>query len=742
MSDQDGLAPAYTGAGNTAKGRARLPSSRRRDKPQLSCNLCRRRKLKCNREQPCSSCERRCLGLSCTYQSSTELSFGVEKSQTSKHPGRSQDRIQQLEDLVIKLMHTTSTATSALQLQPAASVSHPYAASEDTQATAIEGEEIPDNVSSSDYGAIKLNNKEGTYVSSEHWAAILDGISELKEYFEKEEMEQHAHLISDTLSIDLPGPQLLFGCCRPPDMEEILASVPPKSTVDRLVSQYFNLFDMYPAILHSAQFLEEYKQFWEDPSATPCMWLGLLFSIMCIAVHFQKLGSDPGAAVGQSTSTGFDPDAMMKAFRQRTVQCLVMGKYTRGGPYVLETLMLYFTTEHFLRKDAEIGVWIVLSIIVQVAMHMGYHRDARHFKGISPFASEMRRRVWATIVQLDLGISAQMGLPRLIKKSQGDTEEPRNLRDSDFNKFTQVIPHSRPESELTPMLFLLARGRMLVAFGHVWDLASEIRTHTYAEVMEIDTKLEKAHESIPTSLEWRSIEDCITDTPQTIIQKISLKGIYWRAKIVLHRKYLGLAKTQPQYAYSREASLDAAFKLLDYQHMLDEETQPFCQLYQARWKVSSIINHDFLLAVSLLCSYLQQICNPSHPFKEGPETRKIIDYLSRSREIWIRSSSTSKEAQKAAQALSVVLQNRMADGSKATIERNASYEVSSLAVYSDPSAYNKGYVTEADLFTPFFDISSIENWDSPSGGATDSQHTHVTNVINSMGSNRWPWYPQ
>ena len=33
------------GPGKTPSGRARLPSSRPREKPQLSCNLCRRRKL-------------------------------------------------------------------------------------------------------------------------------------------------------------------------------------------------------------------------------------------------------------------------------------------------------------------------------------------------------------------------------------------------------------------------------------------------------------------------------------------------------------------------------------------------------------------------------------------------------------------------------------------------------------------------------------------------------------------------
>ncbi|KAI0478050.1 fungal-specific transcription factor domain-containing protein [Xylaria cf. heliscus] len=751
MSGQDALMSAYIGAGNTPRGRARLPSSRRRDKPQLSCNLCRRRKLKCNREQPCSSCEKRCLGLYCTYQANTELPSGTEKSQASKQPGRLQDRIQQLEDLVVDLMHKNSTDTYVREPRTAPDVSPRSVPSEDPQATSIDGEETPDDVPATDHGTMKLNGKEATYVSSGHWAAILDGISELKEYFEQEEMAQHVNPVPDTPPAYIAGPLLLLGCSRPPDMEEILASVPPKTTVDRLVSRYFNSFEMSPAILYSGQFLEEYQQFWEDPSAVPPTWLGLLFSIMCIAAQFQKYDSEPGTGVSIGAPAGLNLEVMITTFRQRIVQCLVLGRYTKGGPYVIETLMVYFTSEYFLCKDAEIGVWIVLGIAVQIAMHMGYHRDPKHFPGMSPFESEMRRRVWATIFQLDLGISAQMGMPRLIKGSQVDTEEPRNLRDSDFNKLSQEIPPSRPESELTPILYRIVKGRMLFAFGVVWDFAAEIKTHTYAEVMEIDTKLEKAHESIPTPLEWRSIAHCITDTPQMILQKIALKGIYWRARIVLHRKYLGLAKTQSQYAYSREASLDAAFKLLDYQHMLDEETQPFCQLYQDRWKVSSVVNHDFLLAASLLCSYLQQISDTTHPFKQGSEGEKIIKFLARSREIWIRSSSTSKEAQKAAQALSIVLRNHAPTASTFPSEGNISYQLQSLASYSDPSVYNKGYVPEADFPSPFLDLSTIENWDFSCGRTTDkssssvwadSLHTPVTNVISSMSSSRWPWHSQ
>ncbi|KAI1145004.1 fungal-specific transcription factor domain-containing protein [Nemania diffusa] len=685
MSDQDAHTPAYTGPGNTPRGRARLPSSRRRDKPQLSCNLCRRRKLKCNREQPCSSCTQRGLGLSCTYSANAELSPGVERIQASK-PGRFQDRIQQLEDLVIELMHKTSSGIPVSESQKSAVDASPLSGVlKDFQATSFGNEDIPDDSSTvSETGAVESSDSGAGYVNSGHWAAILDGILELKEHFDKEKTVQHAHLISNILPTDLSGPQLLFGCSMPPQIEEILASIPPRPMVDRLVSQYFNSFEMSPAILHSVQFLEEYRQFWEQQSATPCIWLGLLFAIMCLASQFQKFSSDPTTGLGGRVSMDLDLDTMIVTFRQRTVQCLILGRYTKGGPYVLETLILYFTNEHFLCKDAEIDVWIVLSIIVQIAIHTGYHKDPKHFKEMSPFTSEMRRRVWATIVELDLGISAQMGVPRLIKQRQVDTEEPRNLQDRDFNQATQRIPVARPESELTPMLYRIAKGRLMFSFGLIWDSATDVKSHSYAEVMEIDAKLESAHKSIPSCLEWQSITNCITDTPQIIMQKLFLKEIYWRAKIVLHRRFLSR-----QYTYSREACLNAAFKLLDYQSLLDKETQPFGQLYQDRWKMSSIVNHDFLLAASLLCSYLQQICDPRHPPEDESEVEKITTCLARSREIWGRSNSASKEAQKAVQALNFILRNRTAATSAFPPEVDVSYGLQSLAGYTGPYDYEK-----------------------------------------------------
>ncbi|RYP65658.1 hypothetical protein DL771_008210 [Monosporascus sp. 5C6A] len=406
-----------------------------------------------------------------------------------------QDRIQQLESLVVDLMQQTSASHSIQEPEVTPGPPSPILTAGYSAAATPYEDLIDNSPPTSECGSMQLTKSGASYVNSAHWAAVLDGIAEIKDHFEKEEEVQASRRLSEPPYPDWTGPQLLYGCPKLATKEEILASIPARPVVDRLVSRYFNSFEMSPAFMHSVQFLKEYEDFWENPSATPVIWLGLLFTIMCLATQFQKFRLDPGVQTPATLSIEQDLQKRVETFRQKSVQCLVLGNYAKGGPYVLETLMLYIAVELFLRNDAEIGVWILLGTIVQLAMHMGYHRDPKHFKGISPFASEMRKRVWATIVELDLGISVQMGLPRLIKQWQTDTKEPSNLLDIDFNKATTDMPPSRPETDLTPMLYRLVKARMMATIGFIWDFAADTRSYTYTEVMKMDTKLQDAHTS-------------------------------------------------------------------------------------------------------------------------------------------------------------------------------------------------------------------------------------------------------
>lgn len=382
--------------------------------------------------------------------------------------------------------------------------------------------------------------------------------------------------------------------------------------------------------------------------------------MMCLAIQFQQLSANEPEQIHQPFDTPQKPQDLILAYREKIVQCLVLGKYTKSVPYTIETLLLYFAIEHFQCKDTEIGTWILLGIIIRIAMRMGYHRDPSHSPRISPFHGEMRRRAWAMISHLDLIISSQIGLPRMINDSQSDTAEPQNLLDDDFDENMIELPAPRPDTDLTPIQYVCAKKRLLSVFGNISDLTTSTQPSSYTEVMKLDRILKEARLAVPPGLQMRPMTKSITDSADVVMRRIYLDLIFLKAKCVLHRKYLIRARSNNQYGYSRQSCKEAALQILQHQSTLNQETQPGGQLFRDRWKVSSLVNHDFLLAATILCLDLDHDMaerssariNEEALDKEGDD---VTHALCESYKIWLQSSKSSREAQKAAEALRIVL---------------------------------------------------------------------------------------
>lgn len=249
------------GPGKTARGRARLLSSRRRERPMLSWSLCRQRKWVFPLETDSSNmnsnilflsvagsdvtesshgnCADRGLGLSCTY---TAKPIDGHQRRPNIHY-----RIEQLESLVISLMETASASTSA-QATSAITEHHdsPVTARDRSFAASPYADHAKSNSTASDCGSLQLTQSSTKYVNSAHWAAVLDGIADLRDYLDEEGEVQDDTPLDELSLAERSGPQLLYGCARPVTKEEILASIPERPVVDRLISCYFNSFDMSP----------------------------------------------------------------------------------------------------------------------------------------------------------------------------------------------------------------------------------------------------------------------------------------------------------------------------------------------------------------------------------------------------------------------------------------------------------------------------------------------------------------
>ena len=108
----------------------------------------------------------------------------------------------------------------------------------------------------SECGRLGVDDSELRYVGGEHWAAILDSITDLKHQVDREEKMRLIGSVDDTsfnsISKDtephsIPPAHhalLLYGCPRPSSREEILSALPPRLAVDRYLSRYFTCLEL------------------------------------------------------------------------------------------------------------------------------------------------------------------------------------------------------------------------------------------------------------------------------------------------------------------------------------------------------------------------------------------------------------------------------------------------------------------------------------------------------------------
>lgn len=307
-----------------------------------------------------------------------------------------QNRIDRLEGLVLSLMHgganipapaAVSSGASASQSatdsgSSAAKVAH------DLEAEMLDGEEEDgasdiENDLAHSLGVLKVDTDKGKsmYFGQEHWHTILSDISEVKQYFSthKKELESSYERVRSSKPLTArEGPTLLLGAI-PASEIELRAELPSKTTVLTLCSRYFNSMDNAVNIIHGPTFQQQLRSHWQDPSKTPVMWLGLLYSVLCLAMlSYHKVGDEPPEWKGRALD-------MAAQFRLRTVQCLIKADYTKPVDYTIETMILYVFGEYSSRWDADLGLWMVVSLIIRIAFRMGYHRDAKWFPSITPF---------------------------------------------------------------------------------------------------------------------------------------------------------------------------------------------------------------------------------------------------------------------------------------------------------------------------------------------------------------------
>ncbi|KAM6509733.1 hypothetical protein FALCPG4_017381 [Fusarium falciforme] len=422
-------------------------------------------------------------------------------------------------------------------------------------------------------------------------------------------------------------------------------------------------------------------------------------------------------------------------YREKVVQCLIKAQFAKGGPDIMETLVHYIVIENNLNKDSNIRVWLLMGNIVQIAFRMGYHRDPRHFKSLSPYQGEMRRRMWAMIYSLDTGFATQMGLPSSIKHSLSDTAPPRNLQNSDFDASSTELPPARPIDELTSSTVIIAKFQIAVCMGVVSDMVSSPHALTPEDILVANGKLDTTYSSLPNPCQFRPMSESLLDPPSVVSQassmaipqtrgyadlltwfssgqRINFYMYYQRARILINWKFLGTCKEPTNSDQSWSIAIEAALEILRLQHLMGEESEVLDASMPTRIPDSCFMNNGYFLAASVACFIVQHRNDKLSP-QDSTEVRSLLE---RSLAIWSSTNDFSREASKVVMALRVVLGKPEEPESQTNEDQNSTrqnkdLDLTSLAVPD----YGRSNIPFSS-FTSFFDDLPLLMADADNAG--------------------------
>jgi hypothetical protein len=368
----------------------------------------------------------------------------------------------------------------------------------------------------------------------------------------------------------------------------LLALIPDRTTTDAPVTQYLDLFETTYRVLHIPSFRHAYRELWRSPHEASLEFLVTLLlamaSVVCVSgrypIKFLGLSSR-----GREAATEWI--GASKSWLQAQSQKLVT-----LATFQIEILVMLAEAINCLSLKAQ---WVTSGHLLRMAMAADLHREPSELSPrISAFDQEMRRRLWATILELELLIAATRGMSSAIRTDAWDCLPPSNIDDEKFSEASQDLPPSKPVSTYTKTSFLCTAQQnvalRLDLLTHVNAVKSNLE---FEQVLQYDAKLRQALDDLP---DWQSDQGAQL---ASALARSQLEEFL----ILIHQPFAIQIDHQSRFFYSRAACRDAAIGTLSSYNSL---TAPFdmfsCFFRNNDLKASLAICHDLVHSRNNSCS--------------------------------------------------------------------------------------------------------------------------------------------
>lgn len=573
----------------------------KRPRPVKSCLECRRRKLKCDRLIPCTQCQK--SQRPCRYVAEGEtgnLSDASDSELPDRAPKRSfassdydgslsevhsqpgggsllEDyglRIERLERVMLeKNVPLPEVGSGSRSQRPVAS------------ALTMRGLTVKGGSRTRFFGPTSARVLVNLFDEAKEFMFSRGDPGDILHQFllirkiHKAVQEEHQKATS---------PIAVFVDSMTPIQKRMVDVLPTRVVCDHLVQLYMNRSELLYRVLHIPSFMSQYRQYWEG-NLQPDYFLPQLLSVLCIGSRF--LGADDREGIHMPTAC-----ALVKTWLNSL----------RGKQLVefssLQTEVLALMAQRFLNTQNH-ETWQHLGLLVRMAMTMGLHRDPSEFSHeILPFWAEQRRKLWATILELDIHMSLQCNLPSCVREGDFTCRPPRNLNDEELHPNMIELPQPKPiEVDTDSRIQVFAANTLSTRFKVV-DLVNRIDAlQDYQQILDIGNELEQALEDIRYVIPRGQPGDT-NEAHRHWMTRVMLDMNCRRPLLALYRPFALSSADAPQQIMT--GYLKSCMILLSYL----EEMDPLAPGYPHIWHTHHLIlRRDIMHASFGVCYYMKHI---------------------------------------------------------------------------------------------------------------------------------------
>ncbi|KAJ5469678.1 hypothetical protein N7539_009296 [Penicillium diatomitis] len=370
-----------------------------------------------------------------------------------------------------------------------------------------------------------------------------------------------------------------------PTIESLIALLPSRSVVDELIGVYLTYIESLHRIFHVPTFLKELDDFWKmvpNPSPIAAAFVVQLLLVLACAWNLADMTSlQDKSAVPLKCYTAIEwvlhAEKWIENARFRRQEITTLR---------LQILTIMARNCHGMKRSK---AWLATNTLVRQAMLSGYHRDPDQYAQISVFNKEMRRRIWMTIVELDLQVAIDRGMPPAVQPLDYDTLPPLNIDDDEIHQSSSVAPADRPLSDITDSSFQTALGRSLPLRLKGCQLMHSPRISCrYEEIQRLDWELSRHLSQIPR-WDHTGASDLVKQH-KVALWKAAIETKLAQTLLSTHTPFAIESQREPLFAPSARSRLDSATMILSTQKRLFNTSKPLSLCMLGEWTTQALLS--------------------------------------------------------------------------------------------------------------------------------------------------------